>query len=265
MKIGLALSGGIARGIAHLGVLQYLEERGIKPAILAGTSAGSLVGALYCSGIPLPRIKEIVASFSWKKLFKLSVPRKGLIRSSLLLDMIEAHLGQITFDELKIPLVVNAADLLSGEEVVMNEGLVALAVEASCAIPGIFTPVRRGSQLLVDGGLLDNVPTAHLQGRGLDYIIAVDVGTQKTLQKEPDSIFEILVQSFYIARHKRDAQAHEFADILIQPNLDDIAFWDVSKTDLLVSRGYQASITALGSIRFEKKTGLLSKWLGIRN
>jgi len=141
MKIGLALSGGAARGIAHIGVLQYLEERNIKPCCIAGTSAGSIVGAYYCSGRSISEIKSIVSEMSWKDLFKLTIPRKGLIKISRFLAMLEEQLGDTTFDQLKIPLIVNAVDLISGEEVLFTEGSVARAVAASCAIPGIFTPI----------------------------------------------------------------------------------------------------------------------------
>lgn len=262
MRIGLALSGGAARGIAHIGVIKYLEEREIKPGIIAGTSAGSIVGALYCSGMSVDEIIDIAPSISWKDMFKISIPSKGLIKSSQLLKLVEKYIGNVTFDQLKIPLLINAVDLISGKEVVIEEGKVAVAVEASCAIPGIFTPVRWKDKLLVDGGLLDNIPATHLESRDLDYIIAVNVGAQKPLQKEPDSIFEILIQSYDIIRRQRDIPAYKCTDTLIEPDLGDIAFWDTGKTDLLVKRGYQAARLALENVKFEKKTGYLARWFG---
>ncbi len=260
MKIGLALSGGAARGIAHIGVLQYLEERNIKPCCIAGTSAGSIVGAYYCSGRSTSEIKSIVSKMSWKDLFKLTVPRKGLIKISRFLAMLEEQLGDTTFDQLKIPLIVNAVDLVSGEEVLFTEGPVARAVAASCAIPGIFTPIRLNDRLLVDGGLLDNVPAAHLKDRNVDFIIAVNVVAQKPLLREPESIFEVMIQSYDIIRRYRDIPACSHADALIEPELGSYSFWDSSKADELIERGYEAAKEVLDDLDLKKKKGRIASW-----
>lgn len=264
MKIGLALSGGAARGIAHIGVLKYLEERKVKICCLTGTSAGSIVGSLYCSGKSIDEMIEIAKTMSWKSLVKFSMPRRGLIDSSRLLKVIEEHLGDTTFDDLKIPLLINAVDLLSAKEVIMTEGSVAESVVASCAIPGIFTPVKRGKYLLVDGGLLDNLPAALMKEKKTDHIISVNVGAQNPLQGEPDSIFEILIQSFDVIRRQRDLPAVKYTDTLIEPELGDIPFHDTSKVDLLVKRGYDAARKELEKVNLDKKPGRISKWLSDR-
>lgn len=264
MKVGLALSGGAARGIAHIGVIRYLEDKGIKPCCVAGTSAGSIVGALYCSGKSIDELENIARTVSWKDLVKFSLPKMGLIKSTRLLKIIKEYIGDVSFDELEIPLVINAVDLLSGEEVIIDQGSVAEAVEASCAIPGIFTPVKREQRLLVDGGLLDNIPVAHMRNKDLDFIIAVNVGAEKPLQKEPGSIFEVLFQSYDIIRRHRDMPAEKYADILIEPKLGDIAFYDTGKADLLIKRGYKAAAENLESVNLKKKPGRLSRWLGRR-
>ncbi len=264
MKIGLALSGGAAHGIAHIGVLKYLEEKDVKPCCIAGTSAGSIVGAMYCSGKTLEEIKKTAETISWKDFLKISIPRKGLIKSSMLLKILEEYLGDLEFSDLKIPLMINAVDLLSGEEVVIKEGNVAEAVHASCAIPGIFTPVKIGDHLLVDGGLLDNVPVTVLKDVDLDYLIAVDVGSEIPFQKDPDSILEIIMQSFEIIRRHRDKPAHEHADIIIEPELGDIMLWDISKIDLLIERGYEAASKSLNDLDLHKKQGKIAKWFSRR-
>ncbi len=258
MRIGLALSGGAARGIAHVGVLKYLEERSLRPACIAGTSAGSIVGSLYCSGKTVNQLVEIASTMSWKDMLSFSFPRKGLIDSSRLLKILKEHLGDITFTDLDIPLVVNAVDLSSGEEVVIEKGPVAESVQASCAIPGIFTPVKWNDYLLVDGGLLDNLPARHLQDRKMDYIIAVNVGAQRPLQKEPDNIFEILIQSYDIIRRHRDLPAYECTDTIIEPELGDITFHDTSNPGVLIDRGYEAARQSLEKVSFEKKPPLFS-------
>ncbi len=264
MRIGLALGGGAARGIAHIGVLKYLEERNVKPCCIAGTSAGSIVGAFYCSGMPVEKIGQVISEMSWRDLVRLSLPRKGVIKSSRLLRLIEEHIGDMTFQELKIPLLINAVDLLSGEEIVISEGSVARAVEASSAIPGIFTPVRLGNHLFVDGGLLDNVPVTLMVDRNIDYIIAVDVGAQKLLQKEPNTIFEVLIQSFDIVRRHRDMPAHKYADKMIKPDLGEFAIWDTSKADIMIKRGYDAAKETLANIDLAKKQGRIAKWFSKR-
>jgi NTE family protein len=264
MRIGLALGGGAARGIAHIGVLKYLEERNVKPCCIAGTSAGSIVGAFYCSGMPVEKIGQVIAEMSWRDLVRLTLPRKGVIKSSRLLRLIEEHIGDTTFQELKIPLLINAVDLLSGEEIVISEGSVARAVEASSAIPGIFTPVRLGNHLFVDGGLLDNVPVTLMLDRNIDFIIAVDVGAQKLLQKEPKTIFEVLIQSFDIVRRHRDMPAHKYADKMIEPCLEEFAIWDTSKAELMIKRGYEAAKDALADVDLTKKQGRLAKWFSKR-
>ncbi len=261
MNIGLALSGGAARGIAHIGVLQYLEERGIKPCCIAGTSAGSIVGALYCSGKSVEDLKHIVSSMTWKDLIHISIPRKGLIKSSLLHKTLEQYIGNITFEELKIPLVINAVDLLEGIEVLFEEGLVIDAVTASCAIPGIFSPVRLNKRVLVDGGLLDNVPSVHMGKKDVDFVIAVNVTAQRPLKKEPENIFEVLVQSYYILLRQRDIPAYKHADVLIEPNLGDFSFWDLGKSKQLIREGYKAAAAALGDVNLKKSSNRFTKWL----
>jgi NTE family protein len=261
MRIGLALSGGAARGIAHVGVLQYLEEHKVKPCCIAGTSAGSIVGALYCSGKSVDELVEIAAKMTWKDLVKISFPHKGLIRSSLLYKILKEYIGEITFEELKIPLVVNAVDLIKGEEVVFEEGPVAEAVTASCSIPGIFSPFRLKNRLLVDGGLLDNVPSVHLINRDVDFVIAVNVIAQRPLRKEPDNIFEVLIQSYDILLRQRDIPAEKHADILIEPELGEYSFWDTGKSKQLIRQGYKAAAAALDGINLKKKQNLLVRWL----
>ncbi len=258
MRIGLALSGGAARGIAHVGVLKYLEERNLKPSCVAGTSAGSIVGSLYCSGTTVDQLVKIASTMSWKDLINISFPKKGIIDSTRLLKIIKEHIGEITFNDLDIPLVINAVDLLSGEEIVIEKGPVAEAVQASCAIPGIFTPVKRDKHLLVDGGLLENVPAAHLKCRNVDHVIAVNVSAQWPLKKEPVNIFEILIQSYDIVRRHRDMPAYEHTDTIIEPDLGDIAFHDTSNPGVLIDRGYDAAREALGEVTLVKKRSIFS-------
>lgn len=264
MSIGLALSGGVVRGVAHIGVLKYLAERRIALCHLAGTSAGSIVASLYCAGMPVDEIERVALNFTWKDLVRLKVPRLGLIDSSLIEEFMEKLIGRIDFAGLKIPLLVNAVDLLSGEEVVLDSGPVATAVRASCAIPGIFTPVKLDDKILVDGGLLNNVPAKLLRNRGIGRVIAVDLKERKPLAREPQSILEVLVQSFDIVQRNQHRACHGYADILIEPDLAGIPAWDAGQAELLIRRGYEAAREALAQPgRLRKKRRLLA-WFRFR-
>lgn len=150
--VGLALSGGAVRGAAHVGVLEVLEEAGIRPDVVAGTSAGSLVGALYCAGVPLGDIKAEALELKWSKIGKVTRPRLGWFDISRLEERLNEQIGRRTFAELATPFAAVTADILAGEVVVLREGSVAAAVRASCSLPGIFTPTVQGERLLVDGG-----------------------------------------------------------------------------------------------------------------
>lgn len=266
MKIGLALSGGVARGIAHIGVLKYLEEQQIKLSCLAGTSAGSIMAGLYCAGIPLDNLEKIALSFSWKDLFKLTLPRFGLVDSTLLEKLIKSYIGNITFSELKVPLLINAVDLIKGKEVVFDSGPVALAIRASCAIPGIFTPVKINGQLLVDGGVLNNVPARLLKEKGMDMVIAVDVNAaEKKLTEAPQNIFEVLIQAYEIIQWNQRRACHSYADILVKPALNDISAWDLSQGPLLIERGYEACRQSLsGPVLKKMRGGFLQRLRRVR-
>jgi len=258
MKIGLALSGGAARGIAHIGVLKYLEERNVNLCCIAGTSAGSIVGSLYCSGKSVDELQEVAESMSWTDLVKISWPRRGIIESERLLKVIKRYLGDAKFEDLDLPLLINAVDIISGKEIIMKKGALAEAVAASCSIPGIFTPVKSGGYMLVDGGLLNNIPASLLKDQNLDYTISVNVGAQSLLQKEPDNLIEVLIQSFDVIRRQHDQNASDYADLVIKPDLSEFAFHDTSKVKPLINAGYKAASEALENVDLSKKKGRIS-------
>ena len=155
--IGLALSGGSTYGAAHIGVLQVLHEAGVKPDFVAGTSAGALVGAAYCAGIPLIELEELFLTISWPNLVKPSIHRRiSLLDTQPMENFLKKRLGDIDFKDLKIPFAVIACDVHSGERVVLDSGPLVRAVRASSAIPVLFTPVEIDGRLLVDGGIVED-------------------------------------------------------------------------------------------------------------
>lgn len=178
MKIGYALGGGAARGLAHIGVLKVLEEHGIHPDFIAGTSMGALVGALYAGGYTAGDIERLARSLDWRKMLLLTdiqPPSGGFIMGNRVMDLLKSILGDLSFSQLKIPYACVAVDIISGEEIVLREGSLLDSVHASFAIPGIFKPVLIKERFLVDGGLRNVVPVSVCREMGADYIIAVNV------------------------------------------------------------------------------------------
>ena len=253
MKIGLALSGGAVRGMAHIGVLKYLEESNIKIDIIAGTSAGSLVAALHAAGKSAEEIEEIVLDINWKdiakNIYNASFPKKGLINIEILEEIIENSLGNVSFEELKKPLIVVAVDLDENRAVHIKSGEVTSAIMASCAMPGIFTPVERDGKLLFDGGVLQNIPTVPLKEEGIEIIIAVDLSARTAYAETPGNIFEILFKTLYLMAREKEKEDKKLASFLIEPELGDIGLWQLDKSRELISLGYKEAQKVLGKAK----------------
>ena len=247
-KIGLVLSGGSVRGAAHLGVLEVLEREGIRPDYVAGVSAGSVVGAVYCAGLDLDEIKRLALGLHWKKLGRVTRPRLGFLDGRRLEEYLAEIIGHLRFEELEIPLATVAVDIVRGELVVLKEGPVALAVRASCALPGVFTPVERGEQMLVDGGVLNNLPVSVAQDMGADYIIAVDLLPPTIWGSRPRNLFEMFYLSFYTLLRAAHSEAPE-ADCLIVPAIGKFNWVDLSQAEALIEKGRQAAEAKIEQIK----------------
>jgi len=179
-KVGLALSGGGARGLAHIGVLKVLEKAGVPISMVAGTSMGGLVAAAYAAGFTIAEMEDRALRFSHlrelMKLIDLTPQRRGLLEGQKVRNYIKDWLGErLTFADLLMPTTLTAVDLVSGNEILLSSGPILPAVFATIAIPGIFKPVIESGQLLVDGGVLDNLPVMPVQKMGANFVIAVDV------------------------------------------------------------------------------------------
>lgn len=178
-KLGYALGGGAARGLFHIGVLSVLEEYGVAPDIIAGTSMGSIIGALYASGLKTSDLKQIACSIDWKQVIRLTdivaLPKRGLIQGKRIVAVLKSILGETGFSQLKYKYAAVAADLYTGQQVVFTEGSLIDAIRASISIPGIFTPVYCEGRYLVDGGLVNVVPVSVCRDLGADFVIGVNV------------------------------------------------------------------------------------------
>ncbi len=239
-SIGIALGGGVVWGTAHIGVLEAIEEEGIKIDAIAGTSAGSLIAALYAFGINLKDIKSSAEKLHMSDIFKLRLPRMGLASTEGLGKLIKSFIGDAKIEDAKIPLVIPAVNLITGKPYPFTRGPVAEAVMASSAIPGIFVPVRIDNQLYVDGSLLADVPCQILKMNAIDFIIGVDLVDQETFRKEPTNIFDVIMKSIHIMINETRMERLKFADVVISPDVHDIGQFDFDKIPLLIRRGKEA-------------------------
>jgi NTE family protein len=243
-KVGLALGGGAVLGAAHIGVLKALEEKGIRADYVSGTSVGSYIGALYAFGMPWNKIDAIARDLKWLDVSRISISQYGLLSNSKLGDLIEENLGDVTFEQSPVPFAVVATDISNGEEVVLRKGSVAQAVMASTCIPGVVVPVEIEGRLLVDGGVVENVPIAPLKRMGADLIIAVDLNSGRRVEK-PQNIIDVLLRSFHFLRKSATRLQTGEADILILPDLTDFNMYDMDQAGDLFDAGYNEAVKML--------------------
>ena len=279
-KIGLALGGGGARGLAHIGVLKVLEREGVPVDLLAGTSMGGVIAAAYAAGLTTADLEEEALRMSrWRNLLPLvdrSLPGLGLVKGVRVRDYFFQHFGDKTFADLSIPTELVAVDLLTGEEVDLNCGSVADAVRATVSLPGVLAPVRLGGHLLVDGGLLNNVPADVVRRMGADVVIAVDVsarlnGVSGLLEAESQGapllpvplIIETLQRSLVIMEDwtLKHRLAEARPEVLIQPGVEEspVSIADFRRAAEVITIGEAAAEAILPHLRqaiLEKETTL---------
>lgn len=246
---GVALGGGFARGLAHIGVFKVLEEEGITVDYVAGTSVGSIIGAAYCSGMNAAELAEVASRLHFRDFARWTISRYGLFNN----DRMEALLGHMlrcqTFEAMKIPLGVAATNFISGEGVVFRSGPVAPAVRASCAYPGMFLPVKIGEDFFVDGMLNQTVPTTPVREMGAQCVMGVFLDSRSMRMKGPRHMFDIIGQCFSIAQQRMSVQWRQDADLLVEPNVDDFAYDAFDKLPQLVASGEKAMRAKLPELR----------------
>ena len=248
--VGIALSGGAARCIGQIGVLEALEEAGIQVDAVAGTSGGAFVGALYASGLlSIPEMKRLARGIKWRHVVRPNLPKQGLISSEKIYHYVREILNDMTFEDLKVPLAVVASDLRSGDKVVITQGSVARAVQASCSLPVIFTPTPLNGQVLIDGGVASQLPILAAQkDLGAKFVIGVDVNCNAMETARLDNLFQIGIHFISLFARRNALVERQFADVMIEVDASGISLLDLDKADLLMERGYQAAQAKLDRI-----------------
>ena len=248
--IGLALSGGAARGLAHIAVLETLELEDIPIAAIAGTSAGSVIGALYAAGMPLREIQRVLTRTKWQDVLKLTIPKRGLISSEGIYRFMEQILPIRNFSSLRIPFAAVATDLKTAEKVVITSGSLARAVQASCSIPVIFTPTEINKKILVDGGVASQVPVRAVREElGAEQVVAVNVNYQARELDEYDNLIKIATHLSVLWATRNAREEEKLADVVIQVNVKGISLHDLSKARELLRRGRKAAEDKIPEIR----------------
>jgi NTE family protein len=247
IRIGLALGGGAVRGAAHVGVLDVLDRAGLSPAVIAGTSAGALVGALYAAGRSPSEISTLAHSLRWARLIRPGRTLRALFETSRLATFLDGALGGRDFDALDRPFAAVACELTTGRRIVLRDGPVSTAVLASAAIPGIFPPVEHDGRLLVDGSLVDIVPAALARELGADIVIAVDVSGPLP-RRRPTTLIQTMIAVSTLQPGGVDRLAED-ADLVLSPEVDEYAVWELSRLAEFEDAGRAAAEQALPLIQ----------------
>src|SRR3989339_227880 len=281
LKIGLALGGGGARGLAHIGVLRVLEKNGIIPDYIAGTSMGAIIGAMYCSGLTPDEIekkitvfletdiykrmkfeslmhkesesilKNIIKIIKQKAMFFLSGVRMAFLDKSVMEEMVSYFLPDIDFQDLKIPFACVAIDITQGSEVVIKDGSIQEGVASSMSIPGIMPPVRFNGHILVDGGAIRVIPAKVVKDMGCNFAIGVDVSSKLKLipENELNSAFDVAHRTSYIAVFTlRQIQLKE-ADFLLSPDVKEVRWFELKKFSECILAGENEVKTKLSDLK----------------
>src|SRR5450755_206829 len=247
--IGVALGGGFARGIAHIGVLKVLEEEGIPVRMVAGTSVGAIMGAAYCSGLTIEELEALAHKVRFTNFARWTLSRYGFATTDRMISFLNRTLKVQTFEELRVPLAVTATDFSTGGGAVFTSGPIIDPVRASCAYPGMFLPVEIDGRCLVDGMLSYPVPSRPLRDMGADRVLAVHLKGQWSKSCAPRHFFDVIGQSFAIAQDMMSTLWRSAADIVIEPDVAGFDYDDFKRADELIRVGELAMRSALPEVR----------------
>jgi NTE family protein len=250
LHLGLALGSGAARGFAHVGVIQVLEEAGIQPDLVVGTSAGSLVAALYASGKNSTQLRRVAETMEEAEITDWMMPilNRGALRGEALARYVNTQVGGRLIEQMKIPLGIVATDLHNGEPMLFQRGNTGSAVRASSAVPAVFQPVKIGTREYVDGGLVSPVPVRQAREMGANVIIAVDISTDPEGSPASDT-FQILMQTFNIMGKSLNTVLLKDADVVVKPALMGVKSADFAARRKSIEAGREAMLKAMPKLK----------------
>ena len=251
-KIGLALSGGGAKGFAHLGAFKFLEESGLKPDVISGTSAGSLMGVLFADGYSAEEIKNMFIGREFSEFAQIQIPKSGLFDHERFREFLKRHLRTKRIEDLPIPMVIVATDLDHGVSHEFRSGPIVEAVTASCCMPIIFSPIEINKTHYVDGGLFKNFPVSTIRDE-CEFVIGVNVSPLIS-HKYKQTIFNIAERTYHYVFQANAVEDRELCDILIEAK--EVALYktfDLENVNLISELGYQAAVKAFQKIIIENK------------
>ena len=248
-RLGLALGGGSARGFAHIGVIQALEKHKIRPDLVVGTSAGSIIGAFFAAGFSGTQMEEVALKIRDFEIADISAgSKRGMVVGNALQTLVNQYLQNKPIESFATPFCAVATNLVSGKIQLFRSGNAGFAVRASCSMPGVFIPARLGADEYVDGGLISPLPVMAAKKLGADYVIAVDVSAPSE-NVNLHGMFELLMQSFDIMGQSLIRMESEKADIVIHPDLRKFSSTDFQLRRELIAAGYQAGLQAIPQIK----------------
>ena len=248
ITIGVALSGGSAWGVAHVGALAALLKHGIRIDRIAGTSAGAVVAAPFAFGVPIATIEEAAKKLEWKQISRFAYSRLGVRSNAALAQLIRDLVGDVDIKDATIPLAIVATDIESGEEKIFREGAVAKAVCASSAIPGYFAPVEIDGVLYVDGGIAENLPLSPLKDMGANFTIGINLAGALE-HSRPTNIGEVVGRSFEVLFRTRDRDIANRTDVLIEPDVASFHPRSFSEAEAIYQEGFRAAEAAIPVIK----------------
>ena len=258
VRIGLALGGGAAKGFAHIGVIKMLEANGFTPDVVSGTSAGSVVGALYAGGMDPYQMQQHAVALDEATIRDVSLFSGGILKGQALQDYVNRMVGNRPFERMRKPFAVVSTKLATGERTIFVRGNVGQAVRASCSIPGVFEPAKIGDALYVDGGVVSPVPVDAARQLGADVVIAVDISTRIT-GKRPENLLGVVNQTITIMGQKLGEQELTRADVVIRPRVNDIGPADFEQRARAIVEGEKAAVAMLPQIRAKLAQAMQAK------
>lgn len=255
--LGLALGSGGSRGVSHIGILVALEEAGIKPNFITGSSIGAVVGGCYCAGMSAHEIRDIALRLKTRDIIDISpsfMSRMALLRSKKVAELLYDYIGDVNLEDMPLPFKCVATDLYSGKLHVFERGPAAVAVQASCAIPGVFRPVEHENMLLVDGGCLCRIPVKAVKDMGADVVVAVDVLSNVSQPvKKIGNVLNLLLRVFDIMdAHQTDMRSRiegDIANVVIKPVIETVSQYTVKDLDKIYDTGYNLGKKYVDKIR----------------